>query len=618
MLKHIIDRGVVSANWHALLLGLLVFGSYLLTLAPGLQYTDSGELAAACVTYGVAHPTGYPLFTLLGHVWTLLPWTSAIVGLNVLAALWTSIAVGFVYLSTRIVIERAGGSPCAILASAVSALIFGWSGATWAVATSIEVYSLHAALVAITLYCVLRSTDSNDSDLRWSVISGVLAGLLLANHLSSAFLLPGFFVLWLAVPAAKERLRQWYVVVLPALLGVALYATLPIRSAAEPPINWGMVHRGWDAFLYHVRGTQFSVWMFSDKKAAGENFRVFREIITSMTLWVGVIPAILAPFLMGKASRRVLLGGVVLFSGNLFITLGYSIPDIEPYFIPSIMIVAIAAGTGLALLARKRMGNVWWLSLALPITLVITQFPKQDKSTHTAVDDYTDWVFNNAEPNAIILSRQWDFFCSAAWYRQVVLGQRLDISLVEKELIRRTWYVPYLAQRYPTMMRGAMDAANDFMPYLQRFEEDASAFNNSRENVVGIQTRFVGFLNAILDSNTDKPLYITPELLNDEPGFAVGYTRIPAGPLVRLVPAGASATQRESAAGLQNLVSSLSGRTDRLDEALRQTVVSDVATMAMFMLDGKSDTAGFRRYREFARALDARSIATTQLNRVLP
>ena len=71
-MKNIIGRGLASPGLQAAVLGFLVFVTYAITMAPGLMYTDSGELAAACTTLGVAHPTGYPLFTLLGHVWTMM------------------------------------------------------------------------------------------------------------------------------------------------------------------------------------------------------------------------------------------------------------------------------------------------------------------------------------------------------------------------------------------------------------------------------------------------------------------------------------------------------------------------------------------------------------------
>ena len=42
---------------------------YIQTLAPGLVKADGGELQFVLPNLGVAHPTGYPLYTLLGWLW---------------------------------------------------------------------------------------------------------------------------------------------------------------------------------------------------------------------------------------------------------------------------------------------------------------------------------------------------------------------------------------------------------------------------------------------------------------------------------------------------------------------------------------------------------------------
>ena len=59
---------------------------YLITLAPSVDFIDAGELAAVAHTWGIAHPTGYPLFSLLAALWALLPIGSGILRLNVFAA----------------------------------------------------------------------------------------------------------------------------------------------------------------------------------------------------------------------------------------------------------------------------------------------------------------------------------------------------------------------------------------------------------------------------------------------------------------------------------------------------------------------------------------------------
>ena len=51
----------------------LVFAVYLVTLSPAVGLIDSGELAAGCNLLNILHPTGYPLYTMLGRLASLGP-----------------------------------------------------------------------------------------------------------------------------------------------------------------------------------------------------------------------------------------------------------------------------------------------------------------------------------------------------------------------------------------------------------------------------------------------------------------------------------------------------------------------------------------------------------------
>ncbi len=589
---------------------------YIVTHAPSLQYTDNGELAAAAVTFGVAHPTGYPLFTILGHVWSMF--STDIGWMNLLAGLWCAIAVGAAYALMCEVLSLLKGGVTASLryASAATALMLGFSALVWSQATSLEVYSLHLCLLTLTLMATVRSTRSNDDSTRWSMLSGLLYGLMLANHLSSVFLGPGLFALWLSA-RRPGQLRSWYIVVGPALLGVLLYAVLPLRSAQEPPINWGMVHRSWDAFLYHVKGTQFGVWLFSDKNVVKVNTRIFQHVLTNSVVWVGYGALALGLWQLLRTNARLALALLAIAAGNLGISLGYSIPDIESYFLPSILVALLFTGVGLWWLVQRFAGALPWVVLVLPIASLTLNYSQQDRSNHRAVEGYTEWVLAHAEPNAVIITRQWDFFCSAAWYEQVVRGIRPDVAVIDKELFRRTWYAPYLMQRYPVVMGRAQREIDAYMPLLADFENDGDAFVRAGKSQE-IQPRFVAMLNSLLDNNAERPLYITPELLSDEPGFAVGWQPVPAGPLVRLTRPGMMPKQRFSDVGLEKIITSLSAPRERLDSSLRDITMMALGSTAMYHLDALSDTASFRRYRMQARRLAPSHTAAAQLESMLP
>ena len=71
---------------------------YIVTLCPTVNFIDSGELVTACATMGIAHPTGYPLFTLIGWIVAHLPLGLRIIyQFNLLAALESSAALFFFF-----------------------------------------------------------------------------------------------------------------------------------------------------------------------------------------------------------------------------------------------------------------------------------------------------------------------------------------------------------------------------------------------------------------------------------------------------------------------------------------------------------------------------------------
>src|SRR5512139_2944897 len=87
---------------------LAAFLVYALTLSPTVAWVnqgeDSGDLLVAAATLGIPHPTGYPLFTLLGRVASLVPLGSLAFRINLVAALAGAIGVFFL---ARLVLELA-------------------------------------------------------------------------------------------------------------------------------------------------------------------------------------------------------------------------------------------------------------------------------------------------------------------------------------------------------------------------------------------------------------------------------------------------------------------------------------------------------------------------------
>ena len=75
---------------------ILIF--YTITFSRYITEIDCGELLSVQSTYGIAHPSGYPLFTLLGYLITKLPINvSNIIKLNYLATIYVFLSI-FVFI----------------------------------------------------------------------------------------------------------------------------------------------------------------------------------------------------------------------------------------------------------------------------------------------------------------------------------------------------------------------------------------------------------------------------------------------------------------------------------------------------------------------------------------
>ncbi len=102
-----IDLITFGRKYYYLLTALFVFVVYLFTMAPSVVQIDSGELATVQIALGIAHPTGYPLFTLIGYLFSLVPLPfTKIFQMNLLAAIYCSASVGVFVYTVKLVLEN--------------------------------------------------------------------------------------------------------------------------------------------------------------------------------------------------------------------------------------------------------------------------------------------------------------------------------------------------------------------------------------------------------------------------------------------------------------------------------------------------------------------------------
>ncbi len=111
-------------------------------------WLDHAEMTISSYVLGVSHPTGYPLYMMIGYAFThLIPYGTVAFRANVMAAFFASLSCGILYLITRHTLTKTfekeiGESKFYELVAAVSALCFGFSETFWTQAIAAEVYSM--------------------------------------------------------------------------------------------------------------------------------------------------------------------------------------------------------------------------------------------------------------------------------------------------------------------------------------------------------------------------------------------------------------------------------------------------------------------------------------------
>jgi hypothetical protein len=396
-----------------LIVCLCAFALYLRTLAPSVAelFDDSLEFQLVGYKLAIAHPTGYPLYTLILKLFTLLPVGEIAYRANLSSAVLSALTVALVY---RTALRLTG----AIVPSLVSAAALALSPVFWSQAVITEVYALNALLIAAAiLFVVNRQSPTRGGSVDLTPLA-FLAGLMLAHHRTGLLLLPAAAVcLWLVAD------RDWRALLSQAatrrslaafLLPLALYAYLPLRAAV------GSLDETYqntpEGFLRWISAGGYNIFLTGNPFNEHYDAAFFFQLFLNQFGWLGLIVALVG---VGWLLRRNMWAGLFLliaFFSYLVFVVSYRVPDVQVFAIPAFLIVALALGCGLQACraswqlalrsrpfssggARRALGGANWLSvggLMLGLALVLVNlalifqgaWAENDLSGRTELRDY--------------------------------------------------------------------------------------------------------------------------------------------------------------------------------------------------------------------------------------
>ena len=464
-----------------------VLAVYLYTLTPVVGLIDSGELAAGCRLLNILHPTGYPLYTVLGRVVSLVPVASVVQRVAALSAILAAVGVGLILLLMQWLGTRPG-------AAGVTASLFAFSFPVWSVAVDVEVYALTVVL-SIAIWLAVTGASG-----RTLLLAGYLGGLALTNHMSVVSVLVGAGIV-LVVERGGFLRRRLVAFSLLFILGLSLYLFLVLRARAGPLLAWGNTV-SLERLFWHVTGKQYQVWMFSlPFPQVVANAGKGLVLLARSFLYV-LVPVVFYGAVRLYKERRGLCIGLAMSAILCFLyAVNYSIPDIEAYYLPCLVALMVFFGIGLQAIAA-RLGRWQHLAWAAGVAALVFNYPAASRRDFHVSQDEAMNTLASAEDDAIILTDWWDVY-SPIFYLQHIEGVRPDVCIIDKELVRRSWYLVYLEKAYPWLIESARAELVPYLRYLDEFEHDRL------RDPEGTQRAYIRLLESFVENNPERPAYVT-------------------------------------------------------------------------------------------------------------
>ncbi|OGS19166.1 MAG: hypothetical protein A3J83_00140, partial [Elusimicrobia bacterium RIFOXYA2_FULL_40_6] len=471
-------------------------------------YRDSGDLISSSYTLGIAHPPGYPLYILLGKIFTFaVPAGNIAYRVNLTSIFFGALSA---VLTGFLVYSFTSSALIALLCS----FALSFSPAFWSLSHVSEMYTL-GAFFAILLFILLYRVN-----LPKLLLCAFIFGLGLGSHPTVILLLPG--ILWFVFQNRKHfSLSQNRILSVFALfiLGFTVYLFLPLRSSAQPVLDWGnpetlrnfwrvITRADYGGLKLHPEQSKFA---WSPQSILAQCW-LFIQALAQQFTWAGLLAGLIGIYYSFKRKTFSLLFPGFLFTGALFFILANlpikeatTLPILEPNMVTPNLIFIIFIGYALSCITRPKQTIITAIALIIPIFLLLTYFNEHNRRNQFFAYDYGKNLLFTMDKDALIYDPD-DATAFILSYMRLCENKRKDIKPVM--YFKTRWGYEFLKKTYPEIL------PDRDIPSAQELINTIFSFNTGKRKIytdvaTKVPQNYPSFPEGLVYSIDDKN---SPEL----------------------------------------------------------------------------------------------------------
>ena len=349
---------IVRIDWMmAVATGFASLLIYMSSVPDGPGSGDEAEFQVLSHQFGVAHAPGHAVYIAIGKLATLLPIGSVAYRVNLLSALSAAVAVATVFLAAR-------AAATSRVASVIGSIILALSLTFWSYAVVAEVYTLGAACLA-TVWALLFGW-ARTGTARQLFAAGVVGALGAGVDTGIALQAPAcaLFV-WQRRQSGSHEIRTAF---LGAATGATASALALIGSVLHaPPANvfdaiyrpassqWGLAvdhlssHIHQLIFIFTARPWRFAMFNWDLARLRANDYLTRLPVEFG---GVGLLLIAMGAYVLCKKEKSLALVFALAVGACWLFTWTYRIPDIEGFYIPGYVVLALVAAKGAEDLAQ--------------------------------------------------------------------------------------------------------------------------------------------------------------------------------------------------------------------------------------------------------------------------